>query len=257
MVFQVQNFIITIHNPKGTSKTRYAPKYEVPLIEALFANSAPGKVSPRVSCKKMPEAGSPAARDKNTGRDRFAGMRVTRVGNLADEKKRLQHFYGDDARTQKHIFNTTYPVDTFDNVARTMYPDIFGDAKKAYQVDIEEADDEIPDDTDYEDDGEERDPDEVDVGFSAPESETAESTDAEEIEVPEEKIEELIQLKYVGEITAKSLFAAGFTSIEEIAQTDPLDIETVDGVGSKEAKAIVDHAIELSGDSDDIADIME
>jgi len=228
MVLSVPNYIITIENPRGCSRTRFSPKYEVPLIEASFAESAPGGKNPVITCKAMPQPGSKAAQDPETGRDRYAGLRVTRVASLAAEKKRLQHFYGVDKVKQINIFTHTYPVDGFEIQAKRMYPEIFGKVGDKFEVAVEEPT-----------------PDEV-----------VEEKDVD-VDAPDDIIDELVQLKYVGPKTAAALFAAGFTSIEEISQTDPLDIETVKGVSAKEAQGIVDHAVELSSDSDDIADITE
>lgn len=259
MVFKVPNYIVTINNPKGTSKTRYCPKYEVPLLERRFANTAPGGTNPEITCKAIPKQGTKGATDSETGRDRFAGMRITRIASLVDEKKRLRHFYGEDKQKKIHIFDSVYPVDMFEIQAARFYPGIFDAPKDNYEVAVEGEDVDLePKNTPNTptDDAFEKvaGPDGSKASFDVVEDDEKVDPDNEP---NEEQIEELIRLKNVGPKTAQALINAGFTNIDEIAQTDPLDLATIEGVGEKEANEIVDHAVELSKDSEDINTVLE
>jgi len=252
MVFQVPNYIVTVNNPKGTSKTRYCPKYEVPLLERRFAGTAAGKQNPEITCKKMPSPGTKGAVDSETGRDRFAGMRVTRIANLEAEKQRLRAFYGDDKQKKIHIFDSVYPVDMFETQAARFYPEIFNAPRDTFNVKVEDDDE---------------DESEIVAPLAAPVvapvvAPTFDVTpEDEKVDTDEEKIdprvEELIQLKNVGPVTAQALIDNGFTNIDEISQTDPLDLASIEGIGEKEANEIVDHAVELSKDSEDINTVLE
>ena len=251
MVYQVPNFIVTINNPKGTSKTRYCPKYEVPLLERRFANTAPGGATPEITCKKMPAPGTKGATDSETGRDRFAGMRVTRITNLSDEKKRLQHFYGEDKQKKINIFDSVYPVDMFEMQASRFYPELFTPTRDAFDVRVEGEDD----------DDDSAPAAKVEIpSIKAPEFNTVVEEDEKadpDNELNEGQIADLIRLKNVGPKRAQALIDAGFTNIDEISQTDPLDLATIGGISEKEAGEIVDHAVELSKDSEDINTLLE
>lgn len=204
MSFRVPNYVICVHNARGTSKQRFVPQYELPLIKALFANSAPGGQSPRITC------------DPITGQqEHLATVRYSKIESLADEKKRLHRFYEKHPVTKAPVFDIVYPLNTFEETVKKVYPGVFGEDEltASMQVHVETEDD--------------------DDGLPA-------------VEVSEETINELTQLKNVGQKTAEALAAAGYTSVAEISQTDPAELCAVKGVAEKEAKEIVDHAVELS-----------
>jgi DNA uptake protein ComE-like DNA-binding protein len=202
MSIKVPNYCITIHNSKGTSRQRIVPQYELPLIQALWASSAPGGQSPHISCDPV----GASAHLKN--------VRYTEVESLAAEKKRLQIFYEKNPTTKAPIFGIVYPLNTFEETVKKVYPNLFGESElfASLQVHVDEP------------------------------------TPVEEVpvDIDDAIIDELSQLKKVGVAKAKALAAAGFTSISEIAQTDPVELQVVKGISAKEAVEIVEHAVELS-----------
>jgi len=202
MSIKVPNYVITIHNSKGTSRQRMVPQYELPLIQALWASSAAGGQSPSITCDPIGSS------------EHLKTVRYLEVESLAAEKKRLQSFYEKHPVTKTPIFGLVYPLNTFEETVKKVYPNLFGESElfASMKVHTEEA---------------------------AP-------IEAEPVEFDDSVIDELSQLKNVGASKAKALAAAGFDSISEIAQTDAAEIAAVKGISAKEAAEIVEHAVELS-----------
>lgn len=204
MSIKVPNYIICIHNPRGTSRQRIVPQYELPLIQSLWNSSAVGGKSPRISCDPIPH---------NTTNEALHTVRFSVIESLASEKKRLQHFYEKHPVTKAPIFALVYPLNSFEETVRKVYPGLFGESEMVASME---------------------------VNTEMPEEEQTEGKISDEI------IDELTPLKRVGVAKAKALAAAGYTSVSEIAQTDPDELALVKGISAKEAKEIVDHAVELS-----------
>ena len=203
MSIKVPNYIICIHNSKGTSRQRFVPRYELPLIKAIWAGTAPGGKDPHISCDPI-----------NSQNQALKTVRFTEIESLAIEKKRLQYFYEKHPVTKAPVFSSIFPFESFEDYVSKAYPGLFGES---------------------------------DLSESA-EAHTEETEQEEEapVEISEDIIDALMPLKHVGIAKAKALAAAGYTSISEIAQTDPDEISAVKGVSAKEAVAIVDHAVELN-----------
>ena len=208
MSIKVPNYIICIHNSKGTSRQRFVPRYELPLIKALWAGTAPGGKDPHISCDPI-----------NAQNQALKTVRFSEIESLAIEKKRLQHFYEAHPVTKNPIFALIFPFEGFEDYVKKAYPGLFGESEILASAEIHTE-------------------------------EESEQEDLLEIEVSEAIVDALTPLKHVGVVKAKALGAAGFTSISEIAQTDPDDIAAVDGITAKEAIAIVDHAVELNQDEE-------
>ena len=203
MSFIVPNYVICIHNARGTSCQRFVPQYELPLIKSLWAGTAPGGQSPRISCDPI-----------TSQQAHLKTVRYTEVESLAAEKKRLHAFYEKHPITKAPIFDIVFPLNTFEDVVKKVYPGIFGEDEMtaSMQVHLEDSEEE----------------------------------EKPEVEISDEIVDDLTQLKRVGTAKAKALAAAGFTSVSEIAQTDPAEIAAVKGITVKEAEEIVEHAVELS-----------
>ncbi len=202
MSIKVPNYVICIHNPRGTSRQRFVPQYELPLIQALWDGSAPGGKAPKISCDAILPS-----------QTHLKDIRFSTIESLAIEKKRLQSFYEKHPVTKAPIFAMVYPLNTFEDMVRKIYPDVFGESELVASMKVHT---EIPEE--------------------------------EEVEgvVSDDVIDELTPLKRVGVAKAKALALAGYTSIAEIAQTDPDELASVKGISATEATEIVDHAVELS-----------
>jgi len=228
-VVEVPNVRVHIPNPKGTSLTLYVPQYEVPLLKMRWKGALTDPTSHPIVTDRIPARGSAAARCEFTGRDKFAGMRHTRVNSLADEKRRLAGKYYEDKRTGNPIFDTVYPVLMFEETVQKMHPNLFEGEEGVMLGDIDAPEDIL---------GQPEEAPELD-DYTPPQDDADAITD-------DDRIADLCRLKYVAEATAKLMIEAGFDSVDEVAQTDPADLsQMVKGIGPKEAVKIIDHAVSL------------
>jgi hypothetical protein len=255
MPVNVPNVQVHIPNPKGTSLTLYVPQYEVPLIKAMWKSKLSDPVANPITSKHLPHKNSDVARCPVTGRDRFCGMRHTRALSLHDEKRRLAAKYATNPQTEQPIFDAVYPVNMFESTAARMYPSLFQGEDFGVEVAEDDlfAEPEGPEEPEAPEEPEEPDAPEGPEEPDAPEG--PEEPDAPEGGNREQILEELCALKHVDDRLAEKMLAAGFDSVDEVAQTDPDDLASmVHGIGAKRSTEIVDHAVVLATEAGGLTD---
>jgi predicted flap endonuclease-1-like 5' DNA nuclease len=204
----------------STSRTQLAPEWVVPLLKQLFEGSGAGGKTPRITCELIP-------RSQPGKRDRYAGMRTTKVVSLAHVKQQLARRFAHRKLpngTKMPIFSRVYPLNQFEEYAARLYPDLFGDAAAPKQVLLDEP-----------------------VGAAGQEAPLDSEADVTaEVVVPDEIIDELTQVKKIGTKIARDLYLQlNISNLEDLATTDPADLAKIDGISEEGAILMVDHAVEL------------
>lgn len=232
---EVPNARIIISMRNGTSKVRFEPAWMVPIYKLLWSK----RPDVTITSERIPV--TPLGK-----RDRYAGMRTTKIVSLHDEKQRLRDKWesrnvvsGSEVQSMP-LFDAVYPADSFDEAAMRLHPDLFGaqsEQRAVVDKDLEaaRAKAQAEEDALYDE-----------LSQDEPAAELAsEPESAPDVEISDELMNDLRTLPHVGPAKAKALVAAfGVTSLQDVADLSVAEVTQLPSTSDKQAEEIIDAAAE-------------